>query len=341
MKLSIINQMRWHRFKQNRRGFWSLIIFLSLFTLSSFAEFIANDKPLLIYYNDHYYFPIIRDYPETTFGGQFATETVYRDPVVQQLIQQHGWAIWPPIHFSYRSINYRSNTPFPTAPTLTNLLGTDDNGRDVLSNILYGLRTAIFFGLLLTLISSLIGIFVGALQGYYGGYIDLLGQRFIEIWSGIPTLFIIIILSSIVTPNFWWLLLITVIFGWMALVGVVRAEFLKTRNYDYVRAAKAMGINDLKIMFRHILPNALVTTLTLLPFILCGAITTLTSLDFLGFGLPPDSPSLGQLLIQGKNNLNAPWLGISTFMVIATLLSTLIFIGEAIRDAFNPNKAIQ
>lgn len=338
-RLSPINQARWLKFKRNRRGYWSLWIFAVLFVVSMGAELIANNKPLLVSYQGNYYAPFLKNYPETTFGGEFQTEADYKDPYVLELINKNGWAVWPPIRFSYNTINYQSESPFPASPSLSNLLGTDDRGLDVLANVLYGFRISILFGLSLTIISSIIGIAVGATQGYYGGKIDLVGQRLIEVWSGMPTLFLIILLSSVIQPNFWWLLGITVLFGWMSLVSIVRAEFLRTRNFDYVRAARAMGVKDRTIMLRHILPNAMVATLTYLPFILCASIVTLTSLDFLGFGLPLGSPSLGGLLLQGKNNLQAPWLGISGFIVLALLLSLLIFIGEAVRDAFDPSKA--
>ncbi|MDR0806184.1 MAG: ABC transporter permease subunit [Enterobacteriaceae bacterium] len=338
-RLSPINQARWLKFKRNRRGYWSLWIFAILFIVSMGAELIANNKPLLVSYQGHYYTPFLKSYPETAFGGEFQTETDYKDPYVIEKIDANGWAIWPPVHFSYNTINYQSASPFPAPPSLSNLFGTDDRGQDVFANILYGFRISILFGLSLTLISSVIGIAVGATQGYYGGKIDLVGQRLIEVWSGMPTLFLIILLSSVIQPNFWWLLGITVLFGWMGLVSIVRAEFLRTRNFDYVRAARAMGVKDRTIMLRHILPNAMVATLTYLPFILCASISLLTSLDFLGFGLPLGSPSLGGLLLQGKNNLQAPWLGISGFIVLALLLSLLIFIGEAVRDAFDPSKA--
>ncbi|AWH89844.1 ABC transporter permease [Limnobaculum parvum] len=338
-RLSPINQARWLKFKRNRRGYWSLWIFAILFIISMAAELIANDKPLLVSYKGEVYTPFLVNYSEATFGGEFNTKADYRDPYLVSLIDENGWAIWPPIRFSYDTINFQSPSPFPASPSTSNLLGTDDRGQDVLANVLYGFRISILFGLSLTLISSLIGIAVGATQGYYGGKIDLVGQRLIEVWSGMPTLFLIILMSSVIQPNFWWLLAITVLFGWMGLVGIVRAEFLRTRNFDYVRAARAMGVKDRIIMGRHILPNAMVATLTYLPFTLCASITLLTSLDFLGFGLPMGSPSLGGLLLQGKNNLQAPWLGISGFIVLALLLSLLIFIGEAIRDAFDPAKA--
>lgn len=338
-RLSPINQARWARFRSNRRGYWSLWIFLVAFALSLAANLIANDRPLLVRYEGRLYVPFMANYSETTFGGELNTTTDFQDPFVIKQIEQHGWAIWAPIRFSYNTINFATQVPFPSPPSRQNLLGTDSNGSDVLARVLYGFRISMLFGLALTLCSSVIGICAGATQGYYGGRVDLWGQRLIEVWSGMPTLFLIILLSSIIQPNFWWLLGITILFGWMSLVGVVRAEFLRTRNYDYIRAARAMGVPDRVIMYRHMLPNAMVATLTFLPFILCGSITTLTSLDFLGFGLPIGSPSLGELLLQGKNNLQAPWLGITAFLVLAVLLSLLIFIGEAVRDAFDPSKA--
>ncbi|MDY0971914.1 microcin C ABC transporter permease [Siccibacter turicensis] len=338
-RLSPVNQMRWARFRHNRRGYWSLWIFLVLFILSLFAELVANDRPLVAHLDGRWYFPVVKTYSESDFGGPFASAADYQDPWLRQRLDDHGWAIWPPVHFSGSSIHFASRQPFPSPPSSENWLGTDANGGDVLARTLYGTRISILFGLMLTLFSSVIGVTVGAIQGYYGGKIDLLGQRFIEIWSGMPTLFLIILLSSVVQPDFWWLLGITVLFGWMSLVGVVRAEFLRTRNYDYIRAAQALGVSDRSIIFRHMLPNAMVATLTFLPFILCGSIALLTSLDFLGFGLPPGSASLGELLLQGKNNLQAPWLGLTAFFSLAILLSLLIFIGEAVRDAFDPSKA--
>ncbi|TCW00259.1 ABC transporter permease [Biostraticola tofi] len=339
-RLSPANQARWARFRHNRRGFWSLWLFLVLFGLCLGAELIANDKPLLVRYQGQLYYPLLKTYDETTFGGDVAVAVDYRDPYIINRLQQHGWVRWAPIRFDYRTINFATQTPFPSPPSAQNWLGTDSRGKDVLANLIYGFRLSMLFGLALTLLSSLIGIIVGASQGYYGGRLDLWGQRLIEVWSGMPTLFLIILLSSVVPPDFWWLLTITVLFGWMTLVGVVRAEFLRTRNFDYVRAAQAMGVSDRMIMFRHILPNAMVAMLTFMPFILCGSITTLTSLDFLGFGLPLGSPSLGNLLLEGKNNLQAPWLGITAFVTLALILSLLIFIGEAVRDAFDPGKAV-
>ncbi|KQN42832.1 ABC transporter permease subunit [Rouxiella silvae] len=338
MVLNAINRARWARFRQNSRGFWSLWIFLILFLLALFSNVIANEKPLLVNYQGHFYLPVLFNYSESTFGGELQTTTDYQDPFVVKQLESHGWVIWAPLRQSFNSINFSTDSPFPSPPSRHNLLGTDSNGHDVLAEILYGLRISLLFGLMLTLLSSVMGIVIGATQGYYGGKIDLWGQRLIEVWSGMPTLFLIIMLSSVVQPNFWWLLLITVLSGWMVLVGVVRAEFLRTRNFDYIRAAQAMGVADRTIMLRHILPNAMVATLTYMPFILCGSITTLASLDFLGFGLPLGSPSLGSLLLEGKNNIQAPWLGISAFMVLAILLSLLIFIGEAVRDAFDPSQ---
>lgn len=337
-RLSPVNQARWARFRRNRRGYWSLWIFVVLFVLCLASELLANDKPLLVHYNDRFYFPLVVNYSETDFGGELATAADYQDPWLKSRLDRQGWAVWAPIRFGDGTLNFASNVPFPSPPSAQNWLGTDANGGDVLARILYGMRISLLFGLVLTLVSSVIGVIVGACQGYYGGRVDLWGQRFIEVWSGMPTLFLIILLSSVVQPGFWWLLVITVLFGWMQLVGVVRAEFLRTRNFDYIRAAQALGVGDRTIMLRHMLPNAMVATLTYLPFILCGSITTLTSLDFLGFGLPLGSPSLGELLLQGKNNLQAPWLGITAFFSLAILLSLLIFIGEAVRDAFDPSK---
>ncbi|MGF9658585.1 ABC transporter permease [Pantoea agglomerans] len=338
MTLSPLNQQRWQRFRHNRRGYWSLWIFLIIFLLSMGAELIANDKPLLVHYQQRWTVPLLFDYSETDYGGVLATAADYQDPWLRQRIEQSGWAIWAPIRFSDSTINFATEVPFPSPPSAQNWLGTDANGGDVMARLLYGTRISLLFGLMLTLFSSVIGIVVGAVQGYFGGRIDLIGQRLIEVWSGMPALFLLILLSSVIQPGFWWLLLVTVAFGWMSLVSVVRAEFLRTRNFDYIRAAQALGVSDGRIMLRHMLPNAMVATLTFLPFILCGSITTLTSLDFLGFGLPLGSPSLGELLLQGKNNLQAPWLGLAGFFTLAILLSLLIFIGEAVRDAFDPGK---
>ena len=336
--ISPMTRRRLINFHLNRRGFWSLWIFLTLFTLTLFAEFIANDKPLLIRYEGKLYVPVLREYPETTFGGFLPTEADHRDPEVAGFIQEKGWMVWPPVPYAHDTINYNLPSPAPAPPSGDNWLGTDDLGRDVVARLIYGFRISVLFGLVLTLLSSVIGIAAGAVQGYFGGLVDLLFQRFIEVWSGLPILYLLIILASVVEPNFWWLLGLMLLFSWMALVGVVRAEFLRVRNFDYVRAARALGVSNTMIMFRHILPNAMVATLTFLPFILNSSITTLTALDFLGFGLPPGSPSLGELLNQGKANLQAPWLGITAFMVLAVILSLLIFIGEAVRDAFDPRK---
>ncbi len=340
-RLSPLTRRRLRSFRANRRGFWSLWIFLVLFVVSLAADFVANDRPLLVRYDGRFYVPIVRAYPETTFGGEFPTETDYRDPYVRRLIDAHGWALWPPVPFSYDTINYDLSGPAPSPPSRVDWLGTDDQARDLLARLIYGFRISVLFGLALTVLSSLIGVVAGAVQGYFGGWTDLLFQRFIEIWSGLPVLYLLIILASIVEPNFWWLLGLMLVFSWMSLVGVVRAEFLRARNFDYVRAARALGVRNGIIMFRHVLPNAMVATLTFLPFILNGSITTLTSLDFLGFGLPPGSPSLGEILAQGKANLQAPWLGITGFVVLAVMLSLLVFIGEAVRDAFDPRKVLR
>ncbi len=341
VRLSPIAQRRLYNFKSNRRGYISLWIFLILFVLSAPAEFIANDRPLLVNYNGEFYFPVIISYAETEFGGEFETEADYRDPFVQELINIKGWMVWPAIPFSYKTINYDLPTPAPSPPSSTNILGTDDQGRDVLARVIYGFRISVLFGLILTFFSSLLGIAAGAIQGYFGGILDLFLQRFIEVWSGLPTLFILIILASVIEPSFWSLLGVLFLFSWMSLVGVVRAEFLKVRNFDYIRAARALGVSDRTIMYRHALPNAMVSAITFLPFILTGSITTLTALDFLGYGMPPGSPSLGELMQQGKSNLHAPWLGFSGFFVIAIMLSLLIFVFEAVRDAFDPRKLLQ
>ena len=338
LRLNPINQRRWAQFKANRRGWWSLWIFLLLFGLSLMAEFIANERPLLVHYDGDWYFPVLVTYPETTFGGDFPTEAEYRDPFVAELIREDGWMLWPPIRYHYRTINYASEAAAPAPPSSDNWLGTDDQARDVLARLIYGFRISVLFGLALTLASSLIGVAVGAMQGYFGGKADLFGQRFIEIWAGLPVLYLLIIMAGFVQPSFWWLLGIMLLFSWTQLVGVVRAEFLRVRNFDYVKAAKALGVSDTTIILRHALPNAMVATVTFMPFILTGSITTLTSLDFLGFGLPPGSPSLGELLAQGKANLQAPWLGLTAFFTLAIMLSLLVFIGEAARDAFDPRK---
>lgn len=336
--LTPIQQRRLRNFRNNRRGFWALWLFLCIFGLTLAAELIANDRPLVVYYQDSLYFPVIEDVPEETFGGFLPTATDYRDPFIADEIRANGWMLWPPIRFSYDTINYDLDVPSPAPPSSENWLGTDDQGRDVAARVIYGFRISVLFGLTLTIASCIVGVTVGAIQGFYGGKTDLFGQRFIEIWSGLPVLYLLIILSGIVQPNFWWLLGIMLLFSWMGLVDVVRAEFLRARNFEYVKAARALGLGNRKIMFRHILPNAMVATLTFLPFILTGAITGLTSLDFLGFGLPSGSPSLGELIAQGKANLHAPWLGISAFVSLSLMLTLLVFVGEAVRDAFDPRK---
>lgn len=361
VRLSPLNQRRLANFKANRRGYWSFWIFMILFVLSLFAEFLANDRPVIARYKGEWLFPVLVDYPEEKFGG-FLAVTDYRDPVIAQEIRANGFMVFPPIRFHHRTIQRDLPLPAPSPPTwkLTdeqcagvarkrggtgcgdiewNWLGTDDRGRDVAARLIYGFRISVLFGLILTIASSVIGIAAGAVQGYYGGKIDLIGQRFIEIWTSMPMLFLLIILSAVITPSFLVLLGIVLLFKWTTLDGVVRAEFLRARNFEYVKAARALGLTDRQIMVRHMLPNAMVATLTYLPFVVNASITTLTSLDYLGFGLPPGSPSLGELLQQGKSNLQAPWLAISGFMVIATMLSLLIFIGEAVRDAFDPRKS--
>jgi len=361
--ISPLNERRWQIFKAHARGYWSLWIFLVLFVLSLFAEFIANDKPLMVSYEGQHYFPVFKSYPETAFGGIFETEAVYRDPAVKTLIdEKDGWMLWPPIRFSYNTQNKNPPMAFPVKPTwmLTeedcakaieggfhpcddklewNWLGTDDQGRDVVARVIYGFRLSVLFGLVLTLVSSVVGVAAGAVQGYFGGWTDLLFQRFIEIWTSVPQLYLLIIVAAVIEPNFWILLGILLAFSWVALVGVVRAEFLRARNFEYVTAARALGVSNMRIIFKHLLPNAMVATLTFMPFILNGSISTLTSLDFLGVGLPAGSPSLGELLAQGKDNLQAPWLGLTAFFVIAIMLSLLIFIGEAVRDALDPRKS--
>jgi len=340
-RFSPMTERRLRQFRRNRRGWYSLWIFLFLFFLTLGAELIANDKPILVKYDGGYYMPVFKSYPETAFGGEFETEADYRDAYVQELISDKGWMVWPLIRYSYRTINYNLQVPAPSPPSSENWLGTDDQGRDVLARLIYGFRISVLFGLTLTLLSSLVGVIVGAMEGYFGGWFDLLSQRFIEIWGGMPVLFLLIIMSSVITPGFFTLLGLMLLFSWMTLVDVVRAEFLKARNLDYIRAAKALGVATPVIMFRHALPNAMVATLSMMPFVLTGSITVLTSLDFLGFGLPPGSPSLGELLAQGKNNLQAPWLGITAFFSLAVMLSLVTFVGEAVRDAFDPRKVFR
>jgi microcin C transport system permease protein len=344
-RLSPLNQRRWRNFKANGRGLISLWLFGILFFVTLFAEFLANDKPLLIRHEGAFYMPVLNAYAETEFGGDFATEADYRDPYVIALIEgengeKDGFIIWPLLRYSYDTINLNLDRPAPAPPSAENWLGTDDQGRDVLARLIYGFRISVLFGLALTIISSLIGIAAGAVQGYFGGWTDLLMQRFIEIWTSVPSLYLLIIIAAVIEPGFWILLGILLLFSWVALVGVVRAEFLRARNFEYVEAARALGVGNITLMRRHLLPNAMVATLTFMPFILNASITTLTSLDFLGFGLPPGSPSLGELLAQGKANLQAPWLGLSGFFTIAIMLSLLIFIGEAVRDAFDPRKTL-
>src|SRR5690349_16171563 len=336
-----ITRRRLHNFKANRRGFWSLWVFLILFTVSLFAEFIANDRPLLIRYDGQFYAPVFKVYPETTFGGEFETQADYRDPFVQDLINQKGWIVWPVIRYSYRTINYNLSVPAPAPPSTENWLGTDDQGRDVVARLIYGFRISILFGLTLTILSSAIGVAAGAVQGYFGGWTDLIFQRFIEIWTSIPSLYLLLIISSVLVPGFFVLLGILLLFSWVSLVGLVRAEFLRGRNFEYIQAARALGVSNAVIIFRHLLPNAMVATMTFLPFILSSSVMTLTALDFLGFGLPPGSPSLGELLSQGKANVQAPWLGLTGFFSVALMLSLLIFIGEAVRDAFDPRKTFR
>jgi microcin C transport system permease protein len=360
VRLSPLNRRRWRSFRANGRGYWSFWIFTVLFVLSLFAELLANDRPILAFYKGEVLYPALVEYPEEKFGG-FLARTDYRDPVIAKEIAANGWMIWPPIRFTYDTHNLDLPTPAPSPPTwrLTdeqcrpmaervggtgcrdiewNWLGTDDQGRAVVARLIYGFRLSVLFGLILAGISSFVGIAAGAVQGYFGGWTDLLFQRVIEIWTAIPSLYLLIIIASIITPSFFVLLGILLLFSWVSLVGVVRAEFLRGRNFEYVRAARALGLSDGTIMVKHLLPNAMVATLTFLPFILNGSIATLTSLDFLGFGLPPGSPSLGELLAQGKANLQAPWLGLAGFVVIAFTLSLLIFAGEAVRDAFDPRK---
>jgi microcin C transport system permease protein len=363
--LTPINLRRWQNFKANRRGYWSLWIFLALFITSLFAEFIANDKPYYVSFEGKSYFPALVNYPETAFGGDFETAADYRDPFLQKLIaDKGGYMLWPPIRFSYDTHNLDLPTPAPSKPTwlltepeckpvaekkqLTgcrdleyNWLGTDDQGRDLVARMIYGFRISVLFGLALTIISSIIGVAAGAVQGYFGGWTDLLFQRFIEIWTSIPELYLLLIISSILVPGFFILLGILLLFSWVSLVGLVRAEFLRGRNFEYIQAARALGVSNAVLMFRHLLPNAMVATMTMLPFIMSGAVMELTALDFLGFGLPPGSPSLGEMLSQGKANLQAPWLGLTGFFTVAVMLSLLIFIGEAVRDAFDPRKTFR
>jgi|TARA_B110000196_G_C21149796_1_gene668887 microcin C transport system permease protein len=338
MNLSPLNQRRFNNFKSNKRGWYSFWVFSFLFFISISANFIANDKPILVKYDNKYFFPILYKYPETIFGGDFETEADYRDPYVKKIIKNKGWIIMPIIPYNYNTIIRDLDTPAPSPPSKKNWLGTDDQARDVLARLIYGFRISILFGFTLTFFSMIIGVSSGAIQGYFGGKVDLFFQRFMEIWSAIPTLYVLIILASIVQPNFWWLLIILLLFSWMGYVGVVRAEFLRARNLDYVRAAKALGVSNLTIILRHLLPNATVATVTFLPFSLSASVTALSGLDFLGFGLPPGSASLGEMVNQGRNNLQAPWLGLTSFFTLGLMLGLLVFIGEAIRDALDPRK---
>jgi microcin C transport system permease protein len=364
IRLSGLNQRRWRLFKSNTRGFWSFWIFLVLCVICAFAPVIANDRPIIASYKGEILFPIFAEYPEEKFGG-FLARTDFRDPFIQDEVNHNGWMIWPLIRYSYNTVNNELPEPAPSRPAFEltpeqacakypqgtndpncvfgnlNWLGTDDQGRDVIARLIYGFAISVAFGLILTLLSSAIGIAAGAVQGYSGGWTDLLFQRFIDIWTSMPTLYLLIILAAFITPTFWLLLFILLLFSWTALVGVVRAEFLRARNFEYVRAARALGLSDIKIMFKHLLPNALISTVTFMPFILSGSVTTLTALDFLGFGLPAGSPSLGELLNQGKQNLQAPWLGITGFFVVSLMLSLLVFIGEAVRDSLDPRKTFQ
>jgi microcin C transport system permease protein len=339
LPVSPITRRRIDNFKANRRGYWSFWIFLGLLVITLPAEFVANEKPILISHKGEFFVPVIRTYSETDFGGEFPSEAVYTDPFLIDLIEEEGqgWILWPPIPYGNDTF-INTPGPAPSPPTADNWLGTDDKSRDVVARLIYGYRISVLFGLILTVFSSIVGVFVGAVQGYFGGLIDLLGQRLLEIWGGMPVLLLLIILASVITPNFWWLLGLMLLFSWTALVGVVRAEFLRARNFDYIKAARGLGVSSATIMLRHVLPNAMVATVTFLPFITAGSVTTLTALDFLGFGLPVGSPSLGELLGQAKDNLHAPWLGFTAFFVIAIMLSLLVFIGEAVRDAFDPRK---
>jgi microcin C transport system permease protein len=336
--LSPLIQMRLRRFKKNRMGYLSFWIFLIILFLSLFANFISNDRPLLLSYQGHLYTPVFHQYSEQQFGGVFETEANYRDPVVQQLIEQQGWMLWPMIHFADQTPNLALTVTAPAPPSTQNWLGTDDQGRDVFARVLYGLRVSILFGFGLTIAGSVFGILIGAIQGYYGGWIDLIGQRLFEVWGGMPQLFMTMILVSFFTPNIYWLFTIMLLFGWMSLVNIIRVEFLRARNLDYVRAARALGLSHFKIIVRHILPNALSSSLSQIPFILTANIIALSTLDFLGYGLPPGSASLGELIIQAKNNLDAPWLALSAFFTLSILLSVLVFIGEAARHAFDPKQ---
>jgi len=335
-----ITARRLANFRAHRRGYWSMWIFAFLFFFTLFAEFIANDRPLIVWYDGGLYTPVLKDYPERVFGGDLPGHTDYSDKFIQDQIKQKGWMVWPLVPYSYRTSVKNLTRPAPTPPSWQNWLGTDNQARDVLARVIYGFRVSVLFGLVLTIASSIVGVIAGAVQGYFGGRVDLYFQRFMEIWDSVPTLYLLIILSAFIQPDFWWLLGIMLLFSWMSLVGVVRAEFLRARNFDYVRAARAMGASSAVIMFKHVLPNAMVATISMLPFITAGSVTALTALDFLGFGLPPGSASLGELVKQGKEAaVIAPWIGITAFVVLALMLTLLVFIGEAVRDAFDPRKS--
>jgi len=363
-RLSPINRRRLAVFRANRRGYWSFWIFAVLFILTLGAEFIANDRPIFAMYKGEFLVPALVNYPEEKFGG-FLAETAWRDPVIADEVNANGWMIWPPIRYGYSAADESLAVPAPSPPALLQTeeqrcgaypqgiadpactignwhwLGTDDQGRDVLARLIYGFRISVLFGFALAALSSVIGIVAGGLQGYFGGWLDLIAQRAIEIWTSLPALYLLLIISSIIAPSFWSLLGILLLFSWTALVGIVRAEFLRARNFEYIAAARALGVSDLTIMLRHMLPNAMVATLTFLPFIMSGSVTTLTALDFLGYGLPAGSPSLGELLQQGKDNIFAPWLGITGFVVLSVMLTLLVFIGEAVRDAFDPRRILK
>lgn len=369
MALSPLNQRRWRNFKANRRAWWSLWIFAVLFGISLCAELVANDKPLLVRFDGDWHVPFLRFYPETAFGGDFQTEAAYRDPEVQCLIMtagsqacwddpegflaeardkgtvegqpvNRGFILWAPVPYSFNTINDIGGAA-PSAPDAQHWLGTDDTARDVLARVIYGFRLSVTFALVVTLLTSVVGIAAGAVQGYFGGWVDLIFQRVIEIWGATPTLYVIIIVAAIWRMNFWLLVALMVVFGWTSLIGVVRAEFLRARNFEYVRAAKALGVTDRVIIFRHVLPNAMVATLTMLPFLITGTIGTLAMLDFLGFGLPASAPSLGELTQQAKDNLQAPWLAFTAFFTFAIMLSLLVFVFEGVRDAFDPRKTFK
>lgn len=367
MAMSELNRRRWRNFRRNSRAFWSLIIFSIMFVIAMFAELVANDKPIVASYRGELYWPVYNFYPETAFGGDFGTEAIYRDIEVQCLIksggrdacwddpeglvaaidsgssdipkEEQGWMLWPVIPYHYQTIGNVGTAPSP--PDAEHWLGTDDTARDVLARVIYGFRTSILFTLIVTVIASLIGISAGAIQGYFGGRTDLVFQRVLEVWASTPGLYVIIILFAILGRSFWLLVFVTILFGWPALVGVVRAEFLRARNFEYVRAARALGVSDLKIMFRHILPNAMVATLTMLPFVVTGTISGLAALDYLGYGLPASAPSLGELALQAKQNLQAPWLAFTGFFAFAIMLSLLVFIFEGVRDAYDPRKTFK